>query len=169
MKGRKKNHSHGNYNTGYELKSEGQKIVTQNLCGPIHISMRFHLAPSLISFGYVLSRMFVILQLWVLCVFFFFKSPCCFLSPPPHDLSSLPPFCLCCECQACQCHSLTWLVFLTLHQKQTESQECGWRVGKLGCAAISRSKGKKRRPHSFLRDPLVIERTAYTARWISPQ
>lgn len=49
--------------------------------------------------------------------------PCGFPSLPlPHLSSSVSFLSLCCGCQGCQCHSLTWLVFLTLHQEADREQ-----------------------------------------------
>lgn len=97
--------------------------------------------------------MLVMLQRWSLCVQKNKKSfPYCFSSPFRSKASSSLSFLsLCCECQGCQCHSLTWLVFLTRHQEADGEQ--GERAGMRSHIESQREKS----PTSLLWGSLITE------------
>lgn len=153
----RRNNSHSNYNISYTMKSKKYrgKIVAQNLPSPIPFPSEFTLLLSLIFLGCDISRTLAILQLWILCAR---KNPSLAAFPhlpPPQSLSSVS---LCCECQGCQCHSLTWLEFLTLHQeadRERESRRVGGGAGIRMCSHLKTSRGGGGKPNLLLWGSLI--------------
>lgn len=119
-------HSPSHSQIGYTRKSKrgGGGKSSKKSSQPNFISIRIHLAPSLVFLGCDLPSWWYCRDGFlcarkkkkILPLLFFLTFLLQGLS------SSLSFLSLCCACQGCQCHSLTWLVFLTWHQEADREQ-----------------------------------------------
>lgn len=147
----RRNHSHSNSNINYTMKSKKraenpqaqfQSLSEFTLCLPW-----FSLDMICPDVGDSAATDFMCNKIMLLLLLFL-------TYPLPHPSSSLSFLSLCCECQGCQCHSLTWLAFLTLHQEADREQ--GERVeGNAVMSSHLKKSKKKTRPTSFLWGSLI--------------
>lgn len=155
----RRNHSHSNYNIGYTLKTEKAGGNSSTISSrPSFIPLRIHVAPSLVFLGRDLAaRGRISVQEGT-------YFPGCFLSPPPS--ASLASWALCCECQGCQCHSLTCLEFLTFHQEADRAGERGEATGIRLHSPVQKS-GEKGSPTSSLWHALMTGQLIHHAGFFS--
>ena len=141
----RRNHSLSHSHINYTMKSKrrGEKTAAKNLPCPILSPSEFTLLLPLFSLSVIYPEMLVMLQLDFTCKEKNILPLLLLLTFPLQGLSSrLPCLSLCCECRGCQCHSLTWLVFLTPGSRRGARRAGG---DAQPCIEV---KGKKARPAS---------------------